>query len=126
MVTPGSSSGPAPPRRRLAAFSSVEIRHRYPYTARRRGGPPRSGSQSTFSSTSTALLILFFVLILIVLSLLAVAIVFVVLAFIAPLIWMILASVKTSLDITNPAKTFNFVPTLANYVNVIAAQKLFA
>lgn len=54
-----------------------------------------------------------------------VAIVLVVLAFIAPLIWMILASVKTSLDITNPAKTFDFVPTLANYVNVIAAQKFF-
>jgi multiple sugar transport system permease protein len=49
----------------------------------------------------------------------------VVLTFIAPLVWMVLASVKTSLDITNPAKTFDFVPTMANYVNVIAAQKFF-
>ena len=30
VVTPGSSSGPAPPERRLAAFSSVEIEPRYP------------------------------------------------------------------------------------------------
>jgi multiple sugar transport system permease protein len=53
------------------------------------------------------------------------AIIGVVLFFIAPLVWMVLASFKTSLDITNPAKTFNFVPTMANYVNVIAAQKFY-
>ena len=54
-----------------------------------------------------------------------VAIVMVVLAFVAPLVWMMLASVKTSLDITNPAKTFDFVPTLANYINVVATQRFF-
>ena len=46
----------------------------------------------------------------------------VVLVFIAPLIWMLLASIKTSLDITNPARTFVFDPTFANYDNVINAQ----
>jgi multiple sugar transport system permease protein len=42
---------------------------------------------------------------------------------VAPLVWMLLASLKTSLDITNPAKTFGFLPTLENYNNVINTQK---
>lgn len=47
----------------------------------------------------------------------------VVLVFVAPLGWMLLASIKTSLDITNPARTFIFDPTFANYDNVINAQQ---
>jgi multiple sugar transport system permease protein len=47
----------------------------------------------------------------------------VVFVLVAPLVWMLLASLKTSLDITNPAKTFDFLPTLENYNNVINTQK---
>jgi multiple sugar transport system permease protein len=52
-----------------------------------------------------------------------VGIVAVVFVFVVPLVWMLLASLKTSLDITNPAKTFDFLPTLENYNNVINTQK---
>ena len=50
-------------------------------------------------------------------------IVAVVFVFIAPLIWMLLASFKTSLDITNPSRTFSFDPTVGNYDNVINTQR---
>ena len=40
MVTPGSSSGPATPGRRLAAFSSVEIEPRYPSLVGLASHPP--------------------------------------------------------------------------------------
>lgn len=44
--------------------------------------------------------------------------VLIVLTFIAPLAWMVLASLKTNVDIYNPAAAFNFTPTLANYETV--------
>jgi multiple sugar transport system permease protein len=46
----------------------------------------------------------------------------VVLAFIAPLIWMLLASLKTNLEIIDPSKTFSFTPTLKNFDTVFGAQ----
>jgi len=42
----------------------------------------------------------------------------VVLMFLAPLVWMFLASLKTTIDIYNPAAAFVFTPTLANYETV--------
>ena len=38
----------------------------------------------------------------------------------APIAWMLLASVKTNIDIYDPASTFSFTPTLQNYVSVFA------
>jgi multiple sugar transport system permease protein len=46
----------------------------------------------------------------------------VVLAFVAPLIWMLLASLKTNLEIIDPSKTFSFTPTLKNFDTVFGAQ----
>lgn len=48
----------------------------------------------------------------------ATMLVLVVLTFIAPLVWMFLASLKTTVDIYNPATAFVFSPTLANYETV--------
>ena len=42
----------------------------------------------------------------------------VVLTFIAPLVWMVLASFKTNVDIYNPAAALDFTPTLGNYETV--------
>jgi multiple sugar transport system permease protein len=42
----------------------------------------------------------------------------VILIFIAPLVWMILASFKTNVDIQNVRRAFLFTPTLENYVDV--------
>jgi len=42
----------------------------------------------------------------------------VVVVFVAPLIWMLLASFKTNVDIYDPSKFFLFAPTLANYSTV--------
>jgi multiple sugar transport system permease protein len=44
--------------------------------------------------------------------------VLVVLTFLAPLVWMVLASLKTNVDIYNPATAFVFTPTLGNYETV--------
>lgn len=44
------------------------------------------------------------------------------LAFIIPIVWMILASFKSSLDITDPGKLLAFTPTLDNYDNVFRKQ----
>ena len=44
------------------------------------------------------------------------------LVFLFPLAWMVLASLKSSLDISSPSHTFSFSPTLANYRNVFGAQ----
>lgn len=52
----------------------------------------------------------------------AVGILVIVLAFIAPLIWMLLASLKTNLEIIDPSKTFSFTPTLKNFDTVFGAQ----
>ncbi|MDH6182094.1 multiple sugar transport system permease protein [Microbacteriaceae bacterium SG_E_30_P1] len=51
-----------------------------------------------------------------------IAIVFVVLLFIAPLAWMLLAAFKTNLDIVTPSRTFDFTPTLGNFETVFGAQ----
>lgn len=42
--------------------------------------------------------------------------------FLVPLVWMVLASLKTNLDITDPAKTLVFSPTLENYRTVFGQQ----
>ncbi|WP_162893096.1 carbohydrate ABC transporter permease [Microbacterium halotolerans] len=52
----------------------------------------------------------------------AIGIVLVVCAFIAPLLWMLLASLKTNLEIVDPSKTFDFTPTLDNFGTVFGAQ----
>jgi len=46
----------------------------------------------------------------------------VVLAFLIPLIWMLLASFKRNLDVVDPSKVFSFTPTLNNYDTVFGAQ----
>lgn len=48
----------------------------------------------------------------------AVAIVVVLLAFLAPIVWMVLASLKTNVDIYDASKALAFQPTLANYETV--------
>ena len=48
----------------------------------------------------------------------AIALVLVVLLF--PLLWMLLASFKTSLEVVDPSRVLNFTPTLDNYRNVVA------
>jgi len=52
----------------------------------------------------------------------ALGILAVVIAFIAPLIWMLLASLKTNLEIIDPSRTFSFTPTLKNFETVFGAQ----
>jgi len=52
----------------------------------------------------------------------AIAIVFVVLLFITPLLWMLLAAFKNNLDIVSPERTFDFTPTLKNFDTVFGAQ----
>ncbi|MEV4466479.1 carbohydrate ABC transporter permease [Micromonospora echinofusca] len=48
-----------------------------------------------------------------------VALVLVVLSLIAPLVWMVAASLKTNVDIYDTGKAFVFSPTLDNYSNVL-------
>ncbi len=47
-----------------------------------------------------------------------VMLVLIVLTFVAPLVWMVLASFKTNVDIYNPAAALAFTPTLGNYETV--------
>ncbi len=49
-----------------------------------------------------------------------VALVLVVLAFIVPIIWMVLAAFKTNVDIYDAAKTIMFTPTMENFDKVFA------
>lgn len=56
----------------------------------------------------------------------AVALVSIVLLFVAPLVWMLLASLKTNVDIYNPAKTVIFTPTLENYATVLGRNDYLA
>ena len=49
-----------------------------------------------------------------------------VLLFIAPLVWMVIASLKTNVDIYDAGKTFVFTPTLENYSNVLARNNYFS
>ena len=51
-----------------------------------------------------------------------VAIVVVVLLFVLPLVWMLMAAFKTNLDIVSPERTFDFTPTLKNFDTVFGAQ----
>ena len=44
--------------------------------------------------------------------------VLIVLTFVAPLVWMVLSSLKTNVDIYNPEAAFVFTPTTANYETV--------
>jgi multiple sugar transport system permease protein len=53
----------------------------------------------------------------------AVGIVLVVFLFLVPLLWMLLASLKTNLEVVDPTKLFNFTPTLTNYVTVLQEQQ---
>jgi multiple sugar transport system permease protein len=50
----------------------------------------------------------------------AVAIAFVLVVLLFPLLWMLLASFKTSLEVVDPSRVLNFTPTLDNYRNVVA------
>lgn len=52
----------------------------------------------------------------------AIAIVFVVLLFVVPLLWMLLAAFKSNLDIVSPERTLDFTPTLKNFDTVFGAQ----
>lgn len=49
----------------------------------------------------------------------AVMLVVIVLAFLAPLVWMFLASLKTNVDIYDTSKSFIFTPSLENYDTVL-------
>lgn len=52
----------------------------------------------------------------------AIAIAAVLLVFLAPMVWMLSASLKTNIDIYNPAAVFSFTPTLQNYEKVFGQQ----
>ncbi|MHC6591274.1 carbohydrate ABC transporter permease [Arthrobacter sp. C152] len=54
-----------------------------------------------------------------------VALVVVVLFLLAPLFWMLLASLKTNVDIYDTAKAFIFPPTFENYANVLQRNNYF-
>lgn len=54
-----------------------------------------------------------------------VALVLVVLFLLAPLFWMLLASLKTNVDIYDTAKAFIFSPTFENYANVLQRNNYF-
>jgi len=44
------------------------------------------------------------------------------LAFLAPLVWMLAASLKSNLEIIDPGRTFDFTPTFKNYDTVFGDQ----
>ena len=54
-----------------------------------------------------------------------VALAVVVILFIAPLVWMLIASFKTNVDIYDASKTILFTPTLENYANVLSRNNYF-
>lgn len=54
-----------------------------------------------------------------------VALAVVVILFIAPLAWMLIASFKTNVDIYDASKTILFTPTLENYANVLSRNNYF-
>jgi multiple sugar transport system permease protein len=45
--------------------------------------------------------------------------------FVAPLVWLVMASLKTNVDIYDPSKTFVFAPTFDNYINVLSRNNYF-
>lgn len=54
-----------------------------------------------------------------------VALILVVLFLLAPLFWMLLASLKTNVDIYDTGKAFFFSPTIENYANVLQRNNYF-
>ena len=54
-----------------------------------------------------------------------VALTLTVLLFVAPLVWMFVASLKTNVDIYDASKTLFFTPTLDNYDNVLSRNNYF-
>ena len=54
-----------------------------------------------------------------------VALTLTVLLFVAPLVWMFVASLKTNVDIYDASKTLIFTPTLNNYDNVLSRNNYF-
>ncbi|KQV07464.1 carbohydrate ABC transporter permease [Leifsonia sp. Root112D2] len=56
----------------------------------------------------------------------AVALIVVVLAFVAPLLWMLVSSFKTNVDIYDASKTVVFTPTFSNYNNVLGRDNYFS
>lgn len=56
------------------------------------------------------------------LALRVVALVVICLFFLFPLLWMLLASLKTNLEITDPSRIFDFTPTLNNFVRVFEGE----
>lgn len=52
----------------------------------------------------------------------AAGILLVLVAFLAPLLWMLTASLKSNLEIIDPSRMFDFTPTITNYRNVFGAQ----
>lgn len=52
----------------------------------------------------------------------AVMIVVIILVLVLPIVWMLLASLKTTVDIYQPARVLDFTPTLDNYTRVFAQQ----
>lgn len=52
-----------------------------------------------------------------------IVIVLIVLFFVLPLAWMVLASFKTNSAITDPSQLFSFSPTLDNFRNVLVTQR---
>ena len=54
-----------------------------------------------------------------------VALILVVLLFILPLVWMVVASLKDNVDIYDASKTIIFTPTFDNYANVLSRNNYF-
>lgn len=54
-----------------------------------------------------------------------VALTVIVILFLAPLAWMVVASLKTNVDIYDASKTILFTPTLDNYANVLSRNNYF-
>lgn len=54
-----------------------------------------------------------------------VALIIIVILFLAPLAWMLVASLKTNVDIYDASKTILFTPTLDNYTNVLSRNNYF-
>ncbi|HEY9476966.1 MAG TPA: carbohydrate ABC transporter permease [Microbacteriaceae bacterium] len=55
----------------------------------------------------------------------AVVLILIVVVFVAPLVWMLIASFKTNVDIYDASKTIFFTPTFDNYDNVLGRNNYF-
>src|SRR5690606_7046056 len=54
-----------------------------------------------------------------------IALIVIVLVFVLPLIWMLLSSLKTNVDIYDVGKTLVFTPTFDNFANVLGRDNYF-